>query len=108
MRGKIPRNLRRGGKREGGRDDVFAFLKTDGFQGKVLPEDEIQRQMALEDYARQDSIYHPFTDLCVMAPDGRFVAGCEALIDARNVRRTVRALEVIEVTGRPFSEQRAN
>jgi tRNA dimethylallyltransferase len=27
-----------------------------------------------------------------------------ARIDARNVRRTVRALEVIEVTGRPFSE----
>ncbi len=29
-----------------------------------------------------------------------------ALIDSRNIRRLVRALEVIEVTGKPFSEQR--
>jgi tRNA dimethylallyltransferase len=32
--------------------------------------------------------------------------GAAELIDARNIRRVVRALEVIEVTGRPFSGQR--
>jgi tRNA dimethylallyltransferase len=33
-------------------------------------------------------------------------AEAAAFIDPRNVRRLVRALEVIEITGRPFSEQR--
>jgi len=32
--------------------------------------------------------------------------GAAELIDARNIRRVVRALEVIEVTGKPFSGQR--
>jgi tRNA dimethylallyltransferase len=33
-------------------------------------------------------------------------AGAAELIDAKNIRRVVRALEVIEVTGKPFSGQR--
>jgi len=65
------------------------LLRIDGFQGRVLPEEEIQRQMALEEHARRGPIYHSFTDLCVMAEDGRFVAGCEALIDARNAEADV-------------------
>ena len=65
------------------------LLRIDGFQGKVLPEEEVQRQMEIEAYARQGPIYHASTDLCVVAPDGRFVAGCEALIDARNAEADV-------------------
>ncbi len=61
------------------------ILRADAFQGKAdLSEDEIERDLALTGYGRQNPIYHPQTDLCVMAPDGSFAAGCEALIDARN------------------------
>jgi hypothetical protein len=35
------------------------------------------------------TIYHAPTDICVMAPDGRLVAGCEALIDARNLEADI-------------------
>jgi GNAT superfamily N-acetyltransferase len=61
------------------------ILRANGFQGRSdLTEEEIERQMLLDERGRQSPIYHPDTDLCVRAPDGRYVAGCEALIDARN------------------------
>jgi ribosomal protein S18 acetylase RimI-like enzyme len=41
--------------------------------------------LALDSHARQSPIYHAPADLCVAAPDGTFVSGCEALIDAHNV-----------------------
>jgi GNAT superfamily N-acetyltransferase len=39
--------------------------------------------------ARRNPIYHAPTDICVMAPDGRLVAGCEALIDAHNLEADI-------------------
>ena len=61
------------------------ILRANGFQGRSdLTEEEIDEQLRIDERARQSPIYHPDTDLCVRAPDGRFAAGCEALIDARN------------------------
>jgi GNAT superfamily N-acetyltransferase len=51
----------------------------------ILTEEELRYQLMFYNHAHEGPIYHPECDLCVMAPDGRFVAGCEALIDARNV-----------------------
>ncbi len=60
-------------------------LRQNAFQGKRdISEEKLVSLLKLYDYARQSPIYHPQTDLCVMAPDGSYVAGCEALIDARN------------------------
>jgi GNAT superfamily N-acetyltransferase len=61
------------------------ILRANGFQGRSdLTEDEIEQGLRLDERGRRSPIYHPDTDLCVRAPDGRYVAGCEALIDARN------------------------
>ncbi|MBN1259330.1 MAG: GNAT family N-acetyltransferase, partial [Anaerolineae bacterium] len=61
-------------------------LRHNAFAGESdLSEEELTRILTLYGYARESPIYHPQTDLCIMGPDGRFVAGCEALIDAANV-----------------------
>jgi GNAT superfamily N-acetyltransferase len=61
------------------------ILRANGFQGRSdLSEEEIEAGLRLDARSRESPIYHPDTDLCVRAPDGRYVAGCEALIDARN------------------------
>jgi GNAT superfamily N-acetyltransferase len=61
-------------------------LRYDAFRGpSPLSEEELDRLVALYSHARQSPIYHAPTDLCVVAPDGTFVSGCEALIDAHNV-----------------------
>jgi GNAT superfamily N-acetyltransferase len=61
------------------------ILRSDAFRGRSdLGEEEIERELRLDERGRESPIYHPDTDLCVRAPDGRYVAGCEALIDARN------------------------
>jgi GNAT superfamily N-acetyltransferase len=61
-------------------------LRYDAFRGpSELSEEELERLVALYSHARQSPIYHAPTDLCVVAPDGTFVSGCEALIDAHNV-----------------------
>jgi GNAT superfamily N-acetyltransferase len=61
------------------------ILRTNAFQGRSdLSEKELQDQMLFYGYSRQGPIYHPQLDLCVMAADGRFVSGCEALMDAHN------------------------
>jgi ribosomal protein S18 acetylase RimI-like enzyme len=61
------------------------ILRADAFSGKsALTEGELRHQMAFYNHIHDGPIYHPETDLCVMAEDGTFVAGCEALIDARN------------------------
>jgi GNAT superfamily N-acetyltransferase len=66
------------------------IMRQEAFQGKTdLSEDEISRTLNLYSYAHKSPIYHPQTDLCVMAPDGTFVSGCEALIDARNAEAVV-------------------
>lgn len=61
------------------------ILRADAFQGRPdLADDELEQELRLAERGRQSPIYHPDTDLCVRAPDGRYAAGCEALIDARN------------------------
>jgi ribosomal protein S18 acetylase RimI-like enzyme len=61
------------------------LLRSDGFQGRCdLTEEEIERGLRLDARSRESPIYHPQVDLCVRAPEGLYVAGCEALIDARN------------------------
>lgn len=60
-------------------------LRYDAFRGPGdLSAEELDRLVALYSHARQSPIYHAPTDLCVVAPDGSFVSGCEALIDAHN------------------------
>jgi GNAT superfamily N-acetyltransferase len=66
------------------------ILREEAFGGITdQPEEELIRKLNLYGYVRQGPIYHPQTDLCVMAPDGMFVAGCEALIDARNAEADI-------------------
>jgi GNAT superfamily N-acetyltransferase len=60
-------------------------LRYNAFRGpSELSEEELDHLVALYSHARQSPIYHAPTDLCVVAPDGAFVSGCEALIDAHN------------------------
>jgi len=61
------------------------ILRADAFQNKsAYTEEEMQHALELDALSRRNPIYHPQTDLCVMAPDGSFVSGCEALIDANS------------------------
>jgi ribosomal protein S18 acetylase RimI-like enzyme len=53
-------------------------------KGAEYSAEELPRALMLDEVSRRNPIYHAPTDVCVMAPDGRFVAGCEALIDAHN------------------------
>ena len=61
------------------------ILRDNAFRGRIeVDEAEVRRELPFYNYGRQGPLYHPQTDLCVMAPDGRFAAGCEALIDGHN------------------------
>lgn len=61
------------------------ILRDDAFRGKSpASEEELRREILFYNHSHAGPIYHPQTDLCVMAADGRFVSGCEALIDAWN------------------------
>ena len=65
-------------------------LRADAFQGKSnLSEAELDESIKFYNYSQSGPIYHPQTDLCVMAEDGRFVSGCEALIDAHNAQADI-------------------
>lgn len=60
-------------------------LRSNAFQGKTdLDDEEIERILPLYTHNHNGPIYHPQADLCVMAPDGTLVSGCEALLDAHN------------------------
>lgn len=60
-------------------------LRAEAFEGRGdLSEAELARDLDLDAVWRQSPIYHPATDVYVRAADRRLVAGCEALIDARN------------------------
>jgi len=52
--------------------------------GGPVSEEVLAHQLAFYLNTHAGPVYHAPTDLCVMAPDGRLVAGCEALIDTRN------------------------
>lgn len=59
------------------------IMRANAFQGKTtLSEEELNIRLKFYNNRLRDPIYHPETDLCVMAEDGRFVSGCEALINA--------------------------
>jgi len=61
------------------------ILRNNAFHGRnEVDEEEVRRQLPFYNYGHQGPLYHPQTDLCVLAPDGRFAAGCEALIDGHN------------------------
>ncbi len=61
------------------------ILRNDAFQDRSdFTTEELRRQLRFYNHSHVGPMYHPQTDLCVMAPGGRFVAGCEALIDAHN------------------------
>jgi len=65
-------------------------LRQNAFEGQDdLSDEEVQALVNLYGYVRQGPIYHPQTDVCVMAPDGSLVAGCEALIDAWNLEADI-------------------
>ncbi|MCE7983475.1 MAG: N-acetyltransferase [Caldilinea sp. CFX5] len=66
------------------------LLRANAFQGKsTFTEEEVQEALLFYNHSHHGPIYHAPTDLCVVAPDGRFVAGCEALIDARNAEADI-------------------
>ena len=52
-------------------------------------EGRLKWELRFYNHSHQGPIYHPETDICVMAPDGRLVAGCEALIDAHNLEADI-------------------
>ena len=59
------------------------ILRANAFQGKTsITEEELKYRLKFYSNRQRDPIYHPDTDLCVMAEDGQFVAGAEALINA--------------------------
>ena len=60
-----------------------SILRANAFQKKMeLTEDELNDRLKYFNYNMKGPLYHPETDLCVMAEDGRCVSGCEALINA--------------------------
>lgn len=66
------------------------ILRADAFEDKRdLSEAELLKQLRLYNYSHGGPIYYPECDLCVMAPDGQFVAGCEALIDPWNAEADI-------------------
>jgi tRNA dimethylallyltransferase len=77
----------------------YVWGLLEGWTTPEVPPDAALRA-ALQAEAEHDGAAALHARLAVLDPDAA------ALIDARNVRRTVRALEVIEITGRRFSEQR--
>lgn len=66
------------------------ILRDDAFAGRSdLSEQELDREVRFYGHDREGPIYHPQTDICVMAADGRFVSGCEGLLDAHNAEADV-------------------
>ena len=60
-----------------------SILRANAFQKKDnLTEEELDERIKYFNYSMRGPVYHPYTDLCVMAEDGRFASGCEALINA--------------------------
>ena len=60
-----------------------SLLRANAFQKKsALTEEEMNERLKYFNHSLRGPVYHPDTDLCVVAPDGRFASGCEALINA--------------------------
>jgi predicted GNAT family N-acyltransferase len=66
------------------------LLRQNAFAGKTaLSEEEIKHISQISRHSRGNPIYHAETDLCVVAPDGTFISGCEALIDTKNMEADI-------------------
>lgn len=66
------------------------LLRADAFRNKSdYTEHELRRELEFDAHGRSSPIYHAPTDLCVLAPDGRFASGCEALIDTHNLEADI-------------------
>jgi GNAT superfamily N-acetyltransferase len=66
------------------------LLRSNAFAGKdSLSEEEMQELLKFTNYSHHGPLYHAPTDLCVMAPDGRLISGCEALIDGLNAEADI-------------------
>jgi ribosomal protein S18 acetylase RimI-like enzyme len=66
------------------------ILRANAFQGREeLSEDELREDLRLDAVGRGGPIYHAGCDVYVRAPDGRLVAGCEALLDAHNAEADI-------------------
>jgi GNAT superfamily N-acetyltransferase len=60
-----------------------AVLRANAFQNKSsLTDEEMDERLKYYNYSNNGPLYHPDTNLNVIAPDGRFASGCEALINA--------------------------
>ena len=78
----------------------YVWALVEGWKAPPVPPDEALRAR-LEEEARRKGPHALYERLRELDPDAA------ARIDPRNVRRIIRALEVIEHTGRPFSQQRS-
>jgi GNAT superfamily N-acetyltransferase len=66
------------------------LLRANAFQKKnSLTEEEMGNRLWFYNHSHTGPIYHPQADLCIMAEDGRFVAGCEALINAHGLEAEI-------------------
>ncbi len=66
------------------------LLRYNAFhRGAEYTPEELPHALMLDEVSRRNPIYHAPTDVCVLAPDGRLVAGCEALIDAHNLEADI-------------------
>jgi ribosomal protein S18 acetylase RimI-like enzyme len=66
------------------------LLRANAFQGREeLSADELRADLQLDAVSRGGPIYHAACDIAVRAPDGRLVAGCEALLDAHNAEADI-------------------
>lgn len=67
-----------------------AFLRANAFQQKsTLTEEELNNRLKYYNHSCNGPIYHPETDVYVMAEDGRFAAGAEALINAAGLEADI-------------------
>jgi ribosomal protein S18 acetylase RimI-like enzyme len=66
------------------------LLRQNAFAGKTeMSKEEIEHIANISSFGRDNPIYQAQTDLCVIAPDGTYVSGCEALIDTRNLEADI-------------------
>jgi GNAT superfamily N-acetyltransferase len=66
------------------------ILREEAFGGKSdISEEALRHSLLFTNHSQQGPIYHAPTDLCVMAPEGQIVSGCEALIDAHNMEADI-------------------
>lgn len=64
-------------------------LRANAFQNKELTEEEMNERIWFTTYNQNGPLYHPDTDICIVAPDGRFASGCEALINAAGLEADI-------------------